>query len=144
MSVKCRSQCYRSQPVIHNFTYPFFSFSFVSKSLSVTVHKYQHLKTQACSLYSNKHTMHQRPESPTVSLIRHASKYKVHKLHQRYILWYIPWWKMYLWRRTLCTSGGVYVPLAEFMYLTSIRMQVRIVVGDSGLCCCVCVTSYEL
>ena len=28
----------------------------------------------------------QRPESPTVILTWHASKYKVHKLHQRYIL----------------------------------------------------------
>ena len=27
----------------------------------------------------------QRPESPTVTLIWHACKYKVHKLHQRYI-----------------------------------------------------------
>ena len=29
---------------------------------------------------------HQRPESPTVTFTWHASKYKVHKLHQRYIL----------------------------------------------------------
>ena len=28
----------------------------------------------------------QRPESPTVTLAWHACKYKVHKLHQRYIL----------------------------------------------------------
>ena len=28
---------------------------------------------------------HQRPESPTITLIWHACKYKVHKLHQRYI-----------------------------------------------------------
>ena len=28
----------------------------------------------------------QRPESPTVTLTWHACKYKVHKLHQRYIL----------------------------------------------------------
>ena len=34
--------------------------------------------------YSNKE--HQRPESPTVTLTWHACKYKVHKLHQRYIL----------------------------------------------------------
>ena len=31
------------------------------------------------------HTQQQRPESPTVPLTWHASKYKVHKLHQRYI-----------------------------------------------------------
>ena len=31
-------------------------------------------------------TQQQRPELPTVTLIRHASKYKAHKLHQRYIL----------------------------------------------------------
>ena len=28
----------------------------------------------------------QKPELPTVTLIWHACKYKVHKLHQRYIL----------------------------------------------------------
>ena len=28
----------------------------------------------------------QRPESPTVTLTRHACKYKVHKLHQMYLL----------------------------------------------------------
>ena len=28
----------------------------------------------------------QRPESPTVTLTWHTCKYKVHKLHQRYIL----------------------------------------------------------
>ena len=32
------------------------------------------------------------------------------------------------------------VPLVEFMYLAR---QVRDTVGDSGLCCCVCVTSFE-
>ena len=31
-------------------------------------------------------TQRQRPESHMVTLIWHASKYKVHKLHQRYIL----------------------------------------------------------
>ena len=29
---------------------------------------------------------HQRPELPTVTLSWHVCKYKVHKLHQRYIL----------------------------------------------------------
>ena len=36
-----------------------------------------------------------------------------------------------------CASGGVYVPC---IYTAC---QVRITVGDSGLCCCVCVTSFE-
>ena len=31
-------------------------------------------------------TQQQRPESPTVTLTLHASQYKVHKIHQRYIL----------------------------------------------------------
>ena len=31
-------------------------------------------------------TQQQRPESPAVTLTWHAGKYKVHKLHQRYIL----------------------------------------------------------
>ena len=33
-----------------------------------------------------KQTQQQRPESPTVTLIWHASKYKVRNLHQRYII----------------------------------------------------------
>ena len=32
------------------------------------------------------HKPNNRPESPTVTLTWHASKYKVQKLHQRYIL----------------------------------------------------------
>ena len=31
----------------------------------------------------------QRPESPTVTFTWHSCKYKVHKLHQRYILWFM-------------------------------------------------------
>ena len=36
-----------------------------------------------------KQVQQQRPESPAVTLTRHACKYKVHKLHQRYILFII-------------------------------------------------------
>ena len=36
---------------------------------------------------SHKHD-NKRPESPTVTLAWHACKCKVHKLHQRYILWH--------------------------------------------------------
>ena len=39
--------------------------------------------------YRSKHVtqvQQQRPKSPTVTLTWHACKYKVHKLHQRYIL----------------------------------------------------------
>ena len=32
------------------------------------------------------------------------------------------------------------VPLLEFKYLVC---HMRVAVGDSGLCCCVCVTSFE-
>ena len=35
-----------------------------------------------------------------------------------------------------CTFGGV-------NYLVIIACQMRVTVGDSGLCCCVCVTSFE-
>ena len=35
------------------------------------------------------------------------------------------------------------VPLVEFMYIYLYACQVRVTVGDSGLCCCVCVTSFE-
>ena len=38
------------------------------------------------------------------------------------------------------------VPVVEFMYLVLTRMpdKTRVTVGDSGLCCCVCVTFFEL
>ena len=41
----------------------------------------------------------QRPKSPTVILTRHACKYKVHKLHQRYIP-----------PKTMAPSGRMYMP----------------------------------
>ena len=41
-------------------------------------------------------TQEQRPESPTVTLTWHASKYKVHNLHQRYILPRTLWWSYVL------------------------------------------------
>ena len=38
----------------------------------------------------------------------------------------------------------VILPPVEFMYLVFTRIcQVRVTVGDSGLCCCACVTSFE-
>ena len=50
-----------------------------------------------------------------------------------------------------CTCGGVYVPciyvprlyLVEFIYLYLHACQARVTVGDSCLCCCVSVTSFE-
>ena len=64
-------------------------------------------------------TQQQRHESPTVTLTWHASKYKEHKLHQTmYLMW------------NLCT-----------LYL--LACQVKVTVGDSGLCCCVWLTSFE-
>ena len=39
-----------------------------------------------CQVYKHTQTQQQRPESPTVTLTWHGSKYKVHKLLQRYIL----------------------------------------------------------
>ena len=35
------------------------------------------------------------------------------------------------------------VPLVEFLYLVFTHIQLRVTVGDSGLCCCVRVTSFE-
>ena len=35
------------------------------------------------------------------------------------------------------------VPLSEFMYLVSTTCQVRVTINDTGLCYCVCVTSFE-
>ena len=43
-------------------------------------------------------------------------------------------------------GGGSFfedVPLVECMYLCLLACQVRVTVGDSGLCCCVYVTSFE-
>ena len=56
-----------------------------SKSLSFTQ---CNINTQGRELaLERRHTaQQQRPESPTVTLTWHACKYKVHKLHQRYIL----------------------------------------------------------
>ena len=37
------------------------------------------------------------------------------------------------------------VTLVEFMYPVFIRIcHVRVTVGDPGLCCCICVTYFEL
>ena len=35
------------------------------------------------------------------------------------------------------------VPLVEFMYLVFTRVPVRVTVGDSSLCCCICVTYFQ-
>ena len=73
-------------------------------------------------------TQQQRPELPAVTLTWHASKYKAHKLHQRYTAY------------PVFMSEGV--PVMEFMHL--VFTSVSPSVGDSGLCYrCVCVTSFE-
>ena len=85
----------------------------------------------------------QRAESPTVTLTWHASKYRVHKLH-------------------ILRSSDVL--LVKFIQLVFTRMpgesylrhlwwslcslyllacHVRVNVGNSGLCCCVCVTCFQ-
>ena len=74
----------------------------------------------------------QRPRYPTVTLTWHASKYSVHKLHQRILspgmranTRYINSIRGCLWW-SLCTC-----------YL--LACHVRVTVGDSGLCCfCLC------
>ena len=44
------------------------------------------------------------------------------------------------WSLLLCLCGGCTVPLVGLMYLVFLlACQVRVTVGDSGLCCCVCV-----
>ena len=63
-----------------------------------------------------------RPESPTVTRAWRSCKYKVHKLHQRYIL------------------KGTSV---EFLYLAFTRMPGERCRRVSGLCCCICVTYFE-
>ena len=45
----------------------------------------QHKGVKKRSKYVTR-VQQQRPESPTVTLTWHACKYKVHKLHQRYML----------------------------------------------------------
>ena len=63
----------------------------------------------------------QRPESPMVTLTWYAYKYKVHKLHQRYILF----------------------PEQRYIYVHSHMCQVRVTIGDLGLCC-TCVTYFQV
>ena len=78
----------------------------------------------------------QRLESPTVTLTRHAYKYKVHKLYQRYIL------KM----RMYLISSRIFLRMYLWWRLYTLYLhacQVRVTVGDSGLCCCICVTYFE-
>ena len=82
----------------------------------------------------------QRPESPRVTLTWHACKYKVHKLHQRYMRVNTKYKVHKLHQRYIyrgCTSDGIYVPCIYTPH------QVRVTVGDSGLCCCTCVTYFE-
>ena len=62
---------------------------------------------------SHKYLQQQRPASPTVTLTRQAGKYKVH-------------------------PGGVYASCISLH-----ACQVRVTVGDSGLCCCACVMYFE-
>ena len=64
-------------------------------------------------------TQQQRPELPMVTFTWHARKYREH----------IRYYRMYLWwsLRTL------HLPAC----------QVRVTIGNSGLCCRVCVTSFE-
>ena len=81
-----------------------------------------------CAIYVTL-VQQQRPESPTVTLTWHARKYKVHKLHQSCIR---------VNTRYINSRGGVYVPCILH------ACQVRVTVGDSGLCCCTCVTYLEL
>ena len=80
-----------------------------------------------------------------VTLNWYVCKYRVHKLHQRYIHSF----------SRICTSGGVYVPgmWINKGYINFLRMylwwslcplylhtcQGRVTVGNSGLCCCICV-----
>ena len=61
----------------------------------------------------------QRPESPTVTLTWRVCKYKVHKLHQKYILMVYFWWSLCTLYLHACKKD---VPLVEFMYLVFTRM----------------------
>ena len=47
---------------------------------------FKHVSCLELFLSESTQTQQQRPESPTVTLIWHASKYEVHKLHHSYIL----------------------------------------------------------
>ena len=68
-------------------------------------------------------TQQQRPESPTISLSWHASKYKVHKLH--HIL-------------------ELYKTSSDWWSEPCVHSHARwVTVGDWGLCCCVCVKSFR-
>ena len=73
-------------------------------------------------------TQQQRPGLPMVTLTWHVSKCKVQKLHPQqgiYLCWSYP---------------EENVPL---VFTEDTRCQVRVTVGNSGLCCYFCVTSFK-
>ena len=71
------------------------------------MHKPTHKRVHQRSKYVTQ-IQQQRPESPTVTRTWHACKYKIHKLHQRYILCYRRWLRYLLYLcyvfRALITS----------------------------------------
>ena len=92
---------------------PRFSSWFDSKTKSIQK------EVNKCSKHVTQ-TQQQRSESPTITLTWHSCKYKVHKLHLRYILW----WRLcitYSNSHLACVQiqGTEHVPLVEVMYLDS-------------------------
>ena len=76
----------------------------------------------------------QKPGSPTVTRTWHACKYKVHQLHTT---WHAGKYKVHkLCQRYILKLRYIEdVLLEQFMYLYLHVCQVRVTVGDSGLCC---------
>ena len=81
--------------------------------------------------WKTSHKRQQRHESPTVTLTWHASKYKVHKLHQMYILVefvYLLFTHMPVESYHRCTSWW------RLCSLYLLVCQWEFTVGNSGLC----------
>ena len=84
-----------------------------------TCQLYQQTKGRNNSAQQTRHTT-TKTWTTYSNFTWHASKYKVYKLHQRYI---------------------EVIPVVEFIYLVFTRMPGGVTVGNSGLCCVPCLSS---
>ena len=79
----------------------------------------QHTRESVSATKDVTQTQQQRPESPAVTLTCHRCKYKVHKLHQRYILAEDAPCQVSCRRRLrslllcLCDAFGAFFPVAK-------------------------------
>ena len=110
-------------------------------------------RTRPWALVRNQHTRglisswkrniskQQRHELPTVTLTWHVYKYKVHRGISSYVCKY----KVHK-NSTRCTSTPEVERMFLWWSLCTLYLhvcQVRVIIDDSGLCCCTCVTYFQ-